>query len=357
MRPSYFSGRPRSRAPGGAARGRHEPGPARGRLTEEAGSARPALSSILSSRARRERTRPRARHCSAADASSALILALLVRAAGRRGRRLSPPAAAAAPDAAQIDDFLALHGSPMTGTGRHLRRRGPGARRRPGLPRRHHRRRDQLRPVPVLRGRRPVHVQRLQLVLRRHVAAERLRLLGRGHRAASRRASPASLYYGAGLYSVQRHRASVLPGRHRQLGRQRHLLHDPARRQPRRHAARRRVRRPPSERPGAAGARRLGEAVRRAARGGPRRDARASRSPTRRPAGRPRGYPAHGRRPRRRQRRLVSDQPVTLAPGPAAGRGRRLAARHGRPLERLDRGRPERRRRTWSARRRPSPSA
>ena len=49
-------------------------------------------------------------------ASLALVVAVVcVLAAAAAGA--FAPAAAAAPDAAQIDDFLAAHGSPMTGTG------------------------------------------------------------------------------------------------------------------------------------------------------------------------------------------------------------------------------------------------
>ena len=55
--------------------------------------------------------------------------------------------------------------------GRRLHRPGPGQRRRPGVPGRHQRRRDELRPAPVPEGRRHRHVQRLQLVLRPHLAA------------------------------------------------------------------------------------------------------------------------------------------------------------------------------------------
>jgi hypothetical protein len=52
------------------------------------------------------------RHFASLALALTLICALSAAVAGA-----SAPAAAAAPDAAQIDDFLAAHGSPMTGTG------------------------------------------------------------------------------------------------------------------------------------------------------------------------------------------------------------------------------------------------
>ena len=97
------------------------------------------------------------------------VLAVLA-AAALVGALVFAPAAAAAPDASQLDAFLAQHASPMTGTGATFIREGQehgvdpvflvaiaGAETSFGA-------------VPLLRERRPVHVQRLQLVLRPHVA-------------------------------------------------------------------------------------------------------------------------------------------------------------------------------------------
>ncbi len=107
---------------------------------------------------------------------AAALLVLL--AAALAGALAFAPAAAASPDATQLDAFLTQHGSPMAGTGATFIAEG------------------QLYGVdPVFlvaisgaetsfgkllysQGRRPVHVQRVQLVLRPHVADQRLHLLG-----------------------------------------------------------------------------------------------------------------------------------------------------------------------------------
>src|SRR5450759_4570219 len=80
-----------------------------------AGSARRALSSILGPLARRERTafvRVTIRPTTSLTLLVAVTCVLLAAVAGAFA-----PAAAAAPDASQIDDFLAAHSSPLTGTG------------------------------------------------------------------------------------------------------------------------------------------------------------------------------------------------------------------------------------------------
>ena len=258
-----------------------------------------------------------------------------LRAAGRRGRRLR--AGGCGGPRRRADRRLPQR--PRLADDRHrrhLRGRGPRARRRPGLSRRHRRRRVELRPAPVLRERRPVHVQRLQLVLRRHVAAERLRLLGRGHRPRRPRPGRRAVLRRRPLLGV-RHRAALLPRRHEQLDRQRHVLHDPARRRPRRHPARRRHGAPARHAARARGARRLGEAGRRprvvgetCACASRSPTAAVSRSPSKGSASRCAAPPARAPTwsPTRRSRWRRA----------AARRHGVVAARHGRPLARLDRG-------------------
>src|SRR5665648_44360 len=114
---SYFALRrrfPRGRAPSSRERPNHRRGASvspRG-----AGSARRALWSILGLSARRERTAP-VRVTLRLRTSVTLLVAVICVLLAAAVAGAFAPAAAAAPDAAQIDDFLAAHGSPLTGAG------------------------------------------------------------------------------------------------------------------------------------------------------------------------------------------------------------------------------------------------
>src|SRR5665648_614589 len=114
---SYFALRrrfPRGRAPSSRERPNHRRGASvspRG-----AGSARRALWSILGLSARRERTAP-VRVTLRLRTSVTLLVAVICVLLAAAVAGAFAPAAAAAPGAAQIDDFLAAHGSPLTGAG------------------------------------------------------------------------------------------------------------------------------------------------------------------------------------------------------------------------------------------------
>ena len=179
-----------------------------------------------------------------------LVAALAVLLAAALAGALAP-AAAAAPDAAQLDTFLAQHASPMTGTGATFVREGQE---------------HGVDPVFL------VAIAGAETSFGEFLYSENGDQCTYNAfnwfygptwptsdfsswdeaiaRVAEGLAGP--LYHGAGLYLGGRHRAQVLPGRHRAVGRQRQGVHD------RSSAAtpRRRASPPPASRPSPAPPRR-----------------------------------------------------------------------------------------------------
>ena len=147
---------------------------------------------------------------------------LLGRSSGRRA--YARAGRLGGPDAAQLDAFLAQHGSPMTGSGATFIAEGQLY----GV--------DPVFLVAIAGAetsfgqllysaeRRPVHVQRVQLVLRPHVADQRLHLLGEGiARVAEGLGGP--LYHGAGLYSVDAIAPKYCPDGTTAVGHERQGVH------------------------------------------------------------------------------------------------------------------------------------
>ena len=259
---------------------------------------------------------------SRAQRSVVLAAALVVLlAAALAGALTLAPAAAAAPDAAQLDAFLAQHGSPMAGTGATFIAEGQ------------------------IHGVDPVF---LVAIAGAETSFGKLLYSENGDqctynafnwfygptwptsdftswdeaiaRVAEGLGGP--LYHGAGLYSVDAIAPKYCPDGTEQWVANVKAFMMRARRQPGRHARRRRRRRrppsptPPSAEPGPGRAQRLGQARRRRPRGRPAHLRLVHADQHRRPAARARGHPP--RHPRPRPRRCATwspTQPLTLAAG------------------------------------------